>query len=182
MLRIILRIIAVLGSIVVVLIAAALIFVATRPDTIRVQRVVSIKASPEKIFPHIDDLRSFATWAPWEKENPAMKRTFSGAASGKGAVYEWGGGDDFTQGRMEIADSSPPSKVVIKVDFIQPDQPNSIVEFKLQAKGDATDVTWTMQSPKSFVEKFMFLFFDIDSIMGTGFEAGLANLKAIVEK
>ncbi len=177
-----LRTIAVIGGIVVVLIAAALIFVATRPGTLHVQRVMSIKAPPEKIFPYINDLRSFATWAPWEKRNPAMTRTFSGPASGKGAVYEWAGGDDFGKGRMEIVDSSPPSKVVINLDFDPPHQLNNIVEFTLQAKGDATDVTWSMQGPVIFIEKFMLLFFDMADIMGKDFDAGLANLKAIAEK
>ena len=45
--------------VVIVLIAAVLIFAATRPDTFRVQRSTSIKAPPEKIFVLINDLHSF---------------------------------------------------------------------------------------------------------------------------
>ena len=61
------------------------------PTSFRVQRAASINAPPEKIFPLLNDLRAFALWSPYEKKDPAMQRTYSGAPSGKGAVYEWDG-------------------------------------------------------------------------------------------
>jgi hypothetical protein len=84
----------------VILIVALLVYAATKPDTFRVQRSASIKAPPEKIFPLVNDLHSHAIWSPWEKKDPAMKRTHSGAASGKGAVYEWDGNKEIGKGRM----------------------------------------------------------------------------------
>ena len=73
-----------IAIVVAVMIAGVLVFAATKPDTFRVQRAASIKAPPEKIFPLLNDLRSFAVWSPYEKKDPAMKRTYSGAPSGKG--------------------------------------------------------------------------------------------------
>ena len=90
---------------VVVLVAAVLVFAATRPDTFRVERTATIKAPPEKIFPLITDLHRWDSWSPWEKMDPAMKRTYSGAASGKGAVYAWEGNSKVGEGRMEITES-----------------------------------------------------------------------------
>ncbi|HEY5930266.1 MAG TPA: polyketide cyclase, partial [Burkholderiales bacterium] len=73
--------------IVVVLIAGVLVFAATKPDTFRVQRSASIKAPAEKIFPLINDYHSWVAWSPYEKKDPAMKRTFGATAAGKGATY-----------------------------------------------------------------------------------------------
>jgi uncharacterized protein YndB with AHSA1/START domain len=171
-----------IAVVVVVLLAAVLVFAATKPDTFRVQRVASIKAPPEKIFPYINDLRSFGTWSPYEKKDPAMQRTFSGPASGKGAVYEWDGDKNVGKGRMEIADTAPPSKVAIKLDFVRPFEAHNIVEFTLSPKGDSTDVTWAMQGPVPYVAKIMHVFVDMDSMVGKDFEAGLANLKTVAEK
>jgi carbon monoxide dehydrogenase subunit G len=171
-----------IGIIVVLLIAAVLAFAATKPDSFRVQRAASIKAPPEKIFPFINDLRNFGAWSPYEKKDPAMKRSFSGPASGKGAVYEWDGDKNVGQGRMEIADTAPPSKVTIKLDFVRPFEAHNLVEFTLAPKGDATDVTWAMQGPTPYVAKLMHVFFDMDSMVGKDFEAGLANLKSLAEK
>jgi hypothetical protein len=168
--------------VVVIVLAAVLIFAATRPDTFRVQRATSIKAPSEKIFALIDDFHNWGSWSPYEKLDPAMKRTQSGAASGKGAVYEWQGDSKVGQGRMEITDSSAPSKVVIKLDFIKPFEAHNIAEFTLEPKGDSTNVTWAMHGPAPFVTKVIGLFCNMDKMIGKDFETGLANLKAIAEK
>ena len=168
--------------VVVVLIAGILAFAATKPDTIHVQRSVSIKAPPETIFPFIDDLHRWSAWSPYETKDPAMKRTLSGAASGKGAVYEWDGNSSVGKGRMEITASTPPLKDTIKLDFIKPFEGHNVAAFTLEPKGDTTTVTWTMDGPAAFVSKVMQVFVDMDNMIGKDFAAGLANLKAIAEK
>ena len=102
---------AVLAIIVIILGMAAM-----KPDTFAVKRVITIKAPPEKIAPLLTDFHQWASWSPWEHLDPAMKRTFSGAPSGKGAIYEWEGNKDVGKGRMEILDASTPAKTVIKLD------------------------------------------------------------------
>lgn len=70
-----------------ILVAALLGFAATKPGTFRVQRTKSIQAPPEKVFALINDFRRWGSWSPYEKLDPTMKRTYSSAANGKGAVY-----------------------------------------------------------------------------------------------
>jgi polyketide cyclase/dehydrase/lipid transport protein len=172
----------IIGIVVVALVAALLIFAATKPDTFRVQRSASIKAPPEKIFPIINDFHNWGTWSPWEKKDPGMKRTLGAVASGKGAVYEWEGNNEVGKGRMEIAETSPSSKVVIKLDFVKPFEAHNTVEFTLEPKSDATNVTWAMQGHTPYFAKIIHVFFDMDSMVGKDFETGLANLKAVAEK
>ena len=174
--------IKIIGLVVVLVVAAVLIFAATRPDAFRVERVASIKAPPEKIFALINDLHGWAAWSPYEKKDPAMKRTFSGAANGKGAVYEWDGNKNVGRGRMEITDASAPAKIVIKLDFFEPFEGHNTAEFSMEGKGDATKVTWAMYGPASFISKLMGVFFNMDKLIGTDFEVGLANLKSMAEK
>ena len=171
-----------IAIVVAVLVGALLAFAATKPDSFRVQRTASIKAPPEKIFPLINDLHSWGAWSPWEKLDPAMKRTHSGAASGKGAVYAWAGNGEVGAGRMEIVAASPPSAVRIKLDFLKPFEAQNFAEFTLEPNGDATNVTWAMYGPSNYVSKLMSVFLSMDSMIGKSFEAGLANLKAATEK
>lgn len=171
-----------IAIVVVVLLAALLAFAATKPDTFRVERSTSIKASPAKIFPLINDFHVWDAWSPWEKMDPAMKRTHSGASSGKGEVYEWEGNSKVGAGRMEITESSPPSKVIIKLDFIKPFEGHNIAEFVLEPKGDTTNVTWAMHGPAPYISKLMTVFVSMDSMVGKDFETGLANMKAVAEK
>jgi len=170
-----------IAVVVVVLLAALLIYAATQPDTFRIQRATSIKAPPEKIFAVLNDFMRWEAWSPWEKKDPAMKRTFSAVTSGKGAVYAWEGNSDVGQGRMEIAESVAPSKVAIKLDFVKPFETHNMVEFTLEPKGDSTNVTWAMQGPMPYISKLITVFVNMDSMVGKDFEAGLANLKAVAE-
>ena len=168
--------------VVVVLIAAILVYAATMPDDFRVQRTTSIKASPEKIFALINDLHRWDSWSPWEKMDPAMQRTFSGATAGKGAVYAWQGNSKVGEGRMEIADTSPPSRVMIKLDFIKPIEGHNTAEFTLDPKGDSTNVTWSMYGPSAYIAKVIGVFASMDKMIGKEFETGLANMKAVAER
>lgn len=168
--------------VVVVLIVAVLLFATTRPDTFRVERTTTVKAPPQKVFALINDFQNWGSWSPYEKKDPAMKRTRSGAPSGEGAVYEWEGNSDIGKGRMEITEASPPSRVTIKLDFIKPFEAHNIAEFTLQPMGDSTSVTWAVHGPNLYISKLMGLFFSMDNMIGRDFEAGLADLKAAAEK
>jgi hypothetical protein len=167
---------------IVVLLAALLGFAATKPSTFRVQRATSIQARPEKIFELIDDFHKWSSWSPYEKLDPAMKKTFTGAASGKGAVYAWAGNSKAGEGRMEITGTSPRSKVTIKLDFLKPFKSHNTAEFTLEARGDSTNVTWATFGPQPYVAKIMSVFISMDNLIGKDFEAGLANMKAVAEQ
>ena len=167
---------------VVVALAALLLFAATRPDTFRVERRVAVQAAAEKIQPLITDFHRWSEWSPWEKLDPAMKRSFSGPPAGKGSVYSWEGNSKVGEGRMEILESSPSSKLLIKLDFIKPFEGHNTTEYTLVPSGGMTQVTWAMYGPAPYVSKLMGVFVSMDSMIGKDFEAGLANLKAAAEK
>jgi len=163
-------------------VAGVLAFAATKPDSFSVQRSTSIKAPPEKIFPLINDFQSWPTWSPWEKLDPALKRSYSGPKSGKGAVYAWEGNNDVGHGRMEIAEASSPSKIVIKLDFLKPFEAHNVAEYTLEKRGEATQVTWAMHGPSPYFAKLLGVFCSMDSMVGAKFDEGLANLKSLAEK
>ena len=171
-----------IAIVVVILVTALLGFAATRPDAFRVQRATSIKAPPEKIFALINNFHRWASWSPYENLDPPMKRTLSGPENAKGAVYEWEGNKKVGQGRMEIMESSPSSKITIKLDFLKPFEAHNTAEFTLDRQGDSTTVTWVMNGHQPYMFKVMSLFFSMDKMIGKDFEAGLANLKSITEK
>ena len=180
------EIIAIIAIVLAIAIAIVLILAATKPDTFRVQRATTIKAPPEKIFPLINDFRQWGSWSPYENKDPAMKRSYSGAAAGKGAVYAWDGNKNVGSGRMEILDTTMPSKIVIKLDFFAPFEGHNTAEFTMLPQGDGTNpttqVNWLMHGPVPFMAKIMHVLMNIDRMVGKDFEAGLANLKQLTEK
>ena len=171
-----------IAMVLALLIAALLIYAATKPDSFRIERGATIKAPPEKIFALINDFHQWEAWSPWEKIDPALKRIYSGAANGVGAVYEWSGNKDIGQGRMEIVESVPSAKVMLKLDFVTPFEAHNKVDFTLAQQGDETKVTQAMYGPSPYISKLMTIFFSMEKMVGKKYEEGLANLKAIAEK
>ena len=176
------EVVMIIAITVAIAIAIVLILAATKPDTFSVRRVTTVRAPPEKIFPLINDFHQWGTWSPWEDKDPAMKRTYSGAGSGKGAVYAWDGNKNVGIGRMEILEVSAPSKIVIKLDFFKPFEAHNTAEFTMLPQGDATSLRWLMHGPAPFMSKVMQVFMNMDKMIGKDFEAGLAKLKKITER
>ncbi|MFM2085198.1 MAG: hypothetical protein RLZZ237_67 [Pseudomonadota bacterium] len=168
--------------VIVVIVAAILGYATTKPDTFSVQREVSIKAPPEKIAGMITDFHYWAAWSPWEKLDPAMRRTFSGPSSGLGAQYAWQGNDKVGAGRMEITEAATPERTVIKLDFLKPFESHNTTTFTLSPDGDNTKVNWTMTGPSPYVSKVMNVFVSMDTMIGKDFDKGLANLKMVSER
>ena len=162
-------------------IVALLVFAASKPDTFQVQRSVTIEAPPETIYPLISDWHNFLTWSPFEKD-PAMKRTFSGAASSKGAIYEWDGNKKVGAGRIEIIEAAAPSRLLMQLDMIRPMKAQNTVEFTLVRKGSTTHVTWAMTGKVPLMGKLMSLVMDCEKMCGSQFEEGLAKLKSVAEE
>jgi uncharacterized protein YndB with AHSA1/START domain len=168
--------------VVLVLIAIILIYAAAKPSIFHVERSATIEACPEKVFPLINDLHNWPRWAPQDREDPTMKRTFAGAESGKGATSNWTGSGNTGTGRMTITESIPPKAVTIAVDWERPFAVRNVNEFRLEPDGSDTRVTWSMSGPNLFVMKLMSVFANMNEWMGQHFERGLNSLKTIAQQ
>lgn len=174
-----------LGIAVVVAAAAIigiLILASTKPSTFTVERSVTINASPEKVAPLINDFHRWSAWSPWVQLDPNMKVTYSGAASGPGAVYEWEGNSKVGKGRMEII-SANSAKTSIKLDFLKPFEGQNTTDFVLEPEGSGTRVNWIMYGPMTFFPgKLLSVFTSMDKMVGNDFDKGLANMKVAAER
>lgn len=164
-----------------VLVPAALLAVASRPDTFHVERSVTIAAAPERAFAHVDDFHAWAAWSPYEKLDPAMTRTYAGPSSGAGAQYAWAGNDKIGKGRMTITKSERPRAIDLQLEFFEPFACTNTAHFTFEPTSEGTRVTWSMDGQNKFVGKAMSIFFDMDRMVGSDFEKGLASLKSLSE-
>ncbi len=153
-------------------------FIATRPSTYQVSRSITVAAPADVALAQVSDFHKWNAWSPWEKLDPAMKKTFDG--SGNGATYAWVGNDKVGEGKMTITGLAP-QKVDIKLEFIKPFEESSDTSFTTEPAGEGTKVTWTMKGNNSFVGKAFTVFMDMDAMIGKDFESGLAALKVAAE-
>ena len=162
-----------------VVIALFVVAVAMRPSKFRIVRSATIAAPPETLFEQVNDFRKWRGWSPWEKKDPALKRSYEGPSAGPGAVYSWVGNKDVGEGRMTLTDSQPDQFVRIKLEFLKPFAATHTAEFSFEPRGDATLVTWAMAGENNFICKAFCLFMDMDKMVGRDFEAGLAAMKTV---
>jgi hypothetical protein len=165
----------------VALIGGILAVAASRPDTFQTARMARIAASPERLYPLINDLRQMNSWNPYALREASGTTTYSGPASGKGAAFAFAGPKSGA-GSIEIVDCVAPRSVVMRLLMVKPFKADNTVNFTLQPEGSATAVTWAMSGRQPLLAKVMTLFINCDKMVGRDFEEGLANLKAIAEQ
>jgi hypothetical protein len=158
------------------------IVVTTRPADFRIARSATFAASAPIVFEQINDLHKFNDWSPWAKIDPNAKATFDGPPAGVGSSFAWSGNSEVGEGRMTITESKPGEVVRMKLEFIKPFAATNTAEFTLKPEGNQTTLTWSMTGKNGFMAKAFSMFVDCDKMVGSQFEQGLANLKAIVEK
>ena len=169
-----------IGALVVV--AAIVAVVVTRPGEYRVARTTTIAAPPAVVFAQINDFHKWEAWNPWAKMDPTMKQTYAGEPSGVGAVYTWAGNKEVGEGRMTIVQSRPNEEVKVQLDFFKPFAGTSVATFTLLPQGaDQTQVTWSMEGHNNFMAKAVHMVINMDRMIGGQFEKGLAAMKTAAE-
>lgn len=155
--------------------------IAMQPASYTVVRTTNIGAAPAVIFVQVNDFHNWAKWSPWEKLDPAMKKTYEGPAAGAGAIYRWAGNAAAGEGMMKIADSQANQKVSIDLAFTKPYESTSRIDISVQPEGPGSSVSWTMTGQNNFALKAIALFSSMDKMIGPDFEKGLSQLKTLSE-
>lgn len=119
----------------------------------------NVDAPRERLFALIDDFRKWGMWSPHEKEDPAVRRTYSDPPKGKGAAYEWDGSENIGAGRAQIAESDAPAKIIVDLDLTRPVRGHLALDFTLERTGTATKIEVSTNGPDDLVKYVMNVFF-----------------------
>ncbi len=166
-------------SAIAALIIIFLIIIATRPSEMSISRSITMTAPPSAPFAHVNDFHKWLAWSPYEKLDPALKRTYEGPTEGVGAIYRWAGNDQVGEGSMTILESKPGELIRIKLAFLKPMANECTADFVFKGEGATTTANWTMSGHNNFMCKAAGMFMNMDKMVGGQFEEGLASLKAV---
>ena len=174
--RILKRLLGILVVFVIALVAIAYLL----PREITVTRSITISASSETIFPHVNSLQAGAKWSPWLDRDPDVVLNYEGPESGVGNKLAWA--SDHPQvgnGVQEITLSTENQRVENALDF--GDMGTALAWFDLAENNGETTVTWGLKTDmgNNPIGRYMGLM--MDRWVGADYEAGLTNLKALVE-
>jgi carbon monoxide dehydrogenase subunit G len=160
-------------------VAGFLGYVASKPDTFRIERSIAIHAAPGAVFAKVNDLHEFNRWNPFALADQTTKIDYHGPASGVGSSYNWQG-DKSGNGTMTILESNP-ALVVMRLEFRKPYIADNRAVFSFEPSGSETRVTWAMTGRYVFLHKLLGTFFSMDKMVGGEFDKGLATLKTQIE-
>jgi len=144
--------------------------------TVVVERTERIQARPERLLPLLSRLPDWTQWSPWEDMDPELKREYTGEPGAIGSTYTWSGNRKAGAGAMRVT-AVDDDGVGIHLDFTRPFRSSNELRFVLEPEGDATRVTWRMETPQKLYTRFV----SLDKLIGGDFEKGLRNLKQVAE-
>lgn len=156
-------------------------YIMRQPDIFRVTRSAKINANPDAIYPWMCSPKKAAEWSPFVKGDPDGIYDYEGPDSGVGAITTWSGKKSGA-GKLTVTGTVPNERVTMRLEFYKPMVCTNTVDYTLVPDGaGGTTVSWTMYGPNTTMGKLMSLFMNCEKMCGDQFEAGLRNLKDIVE-
>ena len=162
-----------------VAIIGLVIAIVTRPAAFHYERSMEISATPDVVFPLINDLHQWQYWSPWEKLDTKMQKKMEGPEVGPGSSFTWDGNSDVGAGKNTIVDSKANESVSMKLEMYKPMAGTNQVTFKMVPTATGTKVSWVMEGQNNFVGKAFGLFINCDKMCGDFFLEGLANLNKL---
>ncbi|MEM6686449.1 MAG: SRPBCC family protein [Bacteroidota bacterium] len=161
----------------VVLVAGA-IYVATRPNSFEVTRSKVIKAPAAMIFNNVSDFKNWEVWNPWMEKDSTIKASYPEQTAGIGGSYSWTGKDGGGSMKNIAMVANQSLEQELKFDDFDP----STVTWKLEEVEDGTHVTWTMKGDNiGFMFKaILALYGGMDNMVGPDYQKGLENLDKVI--
>ena len=171
-----------------VAVAAAIGVAFVLPSTSHVERSITIDRPASQVYMLLSSLKRFNEWSPWYARDPNATYTHSGPDGAVGAKFAWASThSDVGSGSQTIVALKPNEAVEAELDF--GDFGKSTARYTLAPNGIGTRVTWSFdkQLPLAFDRDFGWNFAGrymglvMDRMLAPDYEAGLSNLKRLVE-
>lgn len=165
-----------------VLILGVIVAALVKSPEYRVERSLTIAAPPEALFGWFNSHKKFNEFNPWLKMDPEAKVAYLGPENGVGAASTWEG--KLTgKGKATITESKPNELIRLRMDWLEPMEGVSTVDYTFKTEGGQTTVTWAMYGRnEGLLAKVMSLIMDCESMCGPEFEKGLAEVAKLVTK
>ncbi len=170
----------VLGLIVVV-IAFICLYAAFTPPGYVLSREMLVKATPEAIFPYINNSKKAQDWMPWKDSDPAAQMQYSGPDEGVGSTSSWDSTGPLGTGKAEVVESVQNKVVKTQLTYTRPMTMSQLAEIALTPTLDGTVVRWSVSGQSPFLCRVVGIFMNMDKMIGGEFEKGLKKLKLTLE-
>lgn len=167
--------------VVIVIIGGFFAYVAVKPSAYNISREVVISATPETLFPFINNSKKMNDWMPWQESDPGVKIHYTGPDEGVGSKSSWDSTGKMGVGTAVVVESNPVRSVKTRITYTKPMEMSQLSEMSLTPVEEGTKVKWSVDGHNGFIFRLVGVFVNVDKMVGGEFEKGLAKLKNTVE-
>lgn len=167
-------------GLIILIILAIIILGIVEPKDVIVQRSVNINAPQNVVFDQIVKFKNWPHWSPWYQMEPSVQLTYSGNDGEVGSSYHWVG-KKTGEGTMENAGVKNNNELDYVLHFIKPFKSTATGFLKAVDTAGQTKATWSFTTHYTFPFNASLAFINMDKMLGSDFEKGLANLKKYCE-
>ena len=154
-----------------------------RGKDFKYEREITINRSHDAVFAYLKSLRNFKNWNPFLKKDAQVRTEYHGTDGEVGFTASWDGNRDVGSGEQEITKIVEGQKIEFELRFKKPFRATNSAYFAAESLGETqTKVRWAMSGKSSFPMSVFSLFINCDKMIGKEFEAGLSQLKSVIEK
>jgi hypothetical protein len=178
------KIVKVLAGLVLLLIVAIAALVFLTKTEYKVEREITINKPRADVFAYAKMLKNQNEWGPWVKQDPNIKLTYKGNDGEPGFISAWESNmENVGVGEQEIKKLDDGKRIDSELRFKKPFESTSDAYMTMEDAGpNATKVRWGFSGSMPRPMNLLLLVMDMDKEVGKDFEAGLLNLKTILEK
>jgi hypothetical protein len=165
-----------------ILIAIPLIAALFMKKDYAVEREITVNKPVSEIFEYLKYLKNQKEFSTWTNKDPKSIITYKGVDGTIGAISTWDGNKQVGKGEQEIKKIDSLKRIDVELRFIKPFEGVANAYFTTEAiDSTSTKVKWGINGRDEYPLNFMQVFINYDTMMGTEFEAGLKNLKTVLE-
>ncbi|WP_286926397.1 SRPBCC family protein [Flavobacterium sp. UBA4197] len=149
-----------------------------------VERAIVINKPKAEVFNYVKFVKNQDNYSVWNKKDPAMKKDYKGNDGQVGFVAAWDSSDkEVGKGEQEIVNIVDGDRIDMKLRFKEPFEAEDNAYMITEAVSpNETKVKWGFKGTMNYPMNLMLLFMDMDKELGGALDAGLKDLKTILEK
>lgn len=171
------------GTGIIVLLVVLLLASLLTENEFAIERNIEIDQPVDVVFDYVRSLQNQYNYSVWGSLDPDMRREYRGTDGAVGFVSAWQGNNDVGTGEQEIIAIEEGRRIDTELRFMEPFESTSYSFFTTESISEnRTMVTWGMHGKFNRPMNLMLLFFDLEEAIGSDYESGLINLKALLEE
>lgn len=167
--------------IIAIIIAIPLIIALFVKNQYTVVRQITIGKPKTEVYNYLRYLKNQDNFSKWAKMDPNMKKEYSGTDGTVGFVSSWDS-EKIGKGEQEIKTLKEGERIDYELRFIKPVASVSPAYITTEDDSNDTKVTWGLQGNMPYPFNILLLFMDMENMVGNDIQAGLTDLKTILEK